>query len=391
MKDDALERIRARLDRIDRSIVERIGERMRIVGQVAAHKADGTQAPRDERRERELLARLDGIAADAGVDGWLVRAVYRTLLDHSVKAQTDHLVDRENPGRTPDLVVGYQGADGCYSHLAGLAHHAGRPGAQRFVGFESFRDLLDAVASGGIDVAMLPVENTTAGTITESYDLLARLDLALVGEEFLRVEHVLIGLRPVPLANIRRIRSHPMALAQCSRFLEDLSNVLVERYPDTALACDALLAEQDLSQAAIASELAAERRGLAVLKRGIADAADNVTRFVVVAREPISVAPRVPCRTSVVLALRHEHGALYDALGVLARHGLNLTKLESRPRPGSAWEYHFTLDFEGNLASDDARAAVEELRARTPFLKVLGCYPRRPRPPTVAETALTPG
>jgi chorismate mutase/prephenate dehydratase len=376
-----LSRLRARLDEIDRRLVDALAERLGVVGEVARHKGVGTAPPRDEAREQELLERVEQLARGAGVDGFFARSVYRLLLDHSVRVQEEHLVARDNPGRDGErLVIGYQGTDGCYSHIASMAHVAARGGAARFRGYEGFRPMLDAVAAGEVDLALLPIENTTAGTLTESYDLLARMDLAVVGEEYLRVRHCLIALQPVPIANIRRVRSHPMALAQCTRFLDGLRDCLVERYPDTAMACDALLFERDLSQAAIASEEAAVQRGLAILARDIGDQEDNVTRFVAVARAPIAVDRRLPCKTSVVIALRHEQGALFRCLQVLVEAGLNLAKLESRPRPGHAWEYLFYVDFEGNAEEPRTAAALARLAEMSPWMKVLGSYPRRDRP-----------
>jgi chorismate mutase/prephenate dehydratase len=375
---DALDTLRASLDAVDRRILGAIAERLQLVGQVSLAKQATSSHPRDAKREEALLKRLEGVAKELGVHAGLVRSVYRLLLDHSVRMQVEHQVDADNPGRrNHQLRVGYQGTTGCYSSIACAEYMAPRGLAPVYSGFEGFAPMLEAVHSGVLDMALLPIENTTAGTITESYDLLAKHDLALTGEHFLLVRHCLIALRPVPLANIRRVRSHPMALAQCNVFLNSLSDCLVERYPDTAMACDALIHEQDLSEAAIASEAAATERGLAILAHDIGDRADNTTRFVAVCRKPIVCDPRLPRKTSVILTLRHEQGALHGCLDALMRRGLNLTKLESRPSQQAAWLYNFYLDFTGSEGVDEA---IEVLRALSPQLKVLGTYPMGERP-----------
>ena len=334
--------------------------------------------PRDVVREEALLKRLEHVADELGVHAGLVRDVYRLLLDHSVRMQVEYQVDADNPGRSNrHLRVGYQGTAGCYSSIACAEYVAPRDVTPVYTGFEGFAPMLQAVQSGALDVALLPIENTTAGTITESYDLLAKHDLALTGEHYLLVRHCLIALRPVPVANIRRVRSHYMALAQCNVFLDSLTDCLVERYPDTAMACDALLHEQDLSQAAIASEAAATERGLAILAHDIGDRADNTTRFVAVSRKPIVCDPRLPRKTSVILTLRHEQGALHGCLDALMKRGLNLTKLESRPSPQGAWLYNFYLDFSGSEGVDEA---IADLRALSPELQLLGTYPMGERP-----------
>lgn len=374
----SLASVRAELDALDRRIVTAISERLICVHAVSDAKRQAGATPRDSAREEAQLARLQGLAGELGVDPSLIRSIYRLLLDHSVRLQVEAQVDADNPGRlSPSVTVGYQGTTGCYSHIAASEFMAARTGTPRFVGFEGFAPMLDALSAGAVDVALLPIENTTAGTLTESYDLLASRDLYLTGEHYLRVRHCLIALRRVPVANIRRVRSHPMALAQCTRYLAGLSDCLVESYPDTAMACDALLIEQDLSEAAIASEQAATGRGLAVLAHDIGDMADNTTRFVAVSREPIVCDRRLPSKTSVVLTLRHEQGALHQCLQVLVEHGLNLTKLESRPSPEGAWLYNFYLDFVGSEGVDDA---VDSLRTLTSRLKVLGTYPEADRP-----------
>lgn len=276
------------------------------------------------------------------------------------------------------VAVGYQGTEGCYSHLAG-AHYYGDADVA-FRGFFSFRDLLEAVRDGVIDEAVLPVENTTAGSVHEAADLLGEMDLSLVGEAVWKVEHVLLGLSDVPLAAIRRVRSHPQALAQCSAFLRALPNAVIEPWADTAMACEAVARSGDPAEAAVASEQAGRIHGLTALARGIANQEGNYTRFVIVARAPRRAPAGVPCRTTIVFATRHEHGALARCLDLLARHGLNLTRIESRPRPGRPWEYRFLVDFEGDAADAHTDAAMRDLALLCDGLRVLGSYPAAPRP-----------
>ncbi len=271
--------------------------------------------------------------------------------------------------------VGYQGGAGAYSETAALHHFRRTGAAPRTRGFLSFRSMMEAVAAGEVDCAMLPVENTTAGSITEAYDLLMRTGAAAIGEEILRIEHCLLAQREVPVEHVRRILSHPQALAQCAEFLASLRDCRAEAHADTALAAAQVAKCDDPSVAAIASEEAARLHGLTVIRRDISDQKHNYTRFLVVAREQRRFPPEVPCKTSLVFATRHERGALVRSLAVLADHGLNLTKLESRPRPGHPWQYLFYVDFEGNLADPVVAKALEQLSGRTSHLQVFGSYP----------------
>lgn len=275
------------------------------------------------------------------------------------------------------LTVGYQGSEGAYSQLAATRHFATAQGDVVCRGFHSFREMLEALKRGDVDYAVLPIENSIAGSINESYDLLAEMGLSLVGEEFQPVAHCLIGAEDVPAESIRRVYSHPVALAQCGAFLDTLVDCHVEAFPDTAMAVEKVKSDSDASQAAIASEQAADLHGLPILERDIADHPENYTRMVIVAAEPAHYDDDVRCKTSLVFSTIHEQGALARCIAIFAERGLNLTKIESRPKPDTPFEYIFYMDFEGNIDASSTRAALDELRNVTTFLTVLGSYPSR--------------
>jgi prephenate dehydratase len=287
--------------------------------------------------------------------------------------------DRDRPGGpVRSGRVGYQGVPACYSDLAIRKLFATR-GADPLerVGYRSFAAAVDALEAGGIDYALLPIENTIAGSINEVYDLLGHRPVTIVGEEVWEVEHCLLGLPGAGAGNLRIVRSHPVALQQCGRFLDRLAGVVSESVHDTAGAAQSVAREGDPGIAAIASEEAAREYGLVVLQRDISDHALNLTRFLLIAREPEPFDASRPAKTSLVFTVNHRRGALLQCLKCLDTHGINLTKLESRPQPGAPWEYRFYLDLEGHAADAAVRAALEEMRAHTNHLEVLGSYPRR--------------
>jgi chorismate mutase/prephenate dehydratase len=278
-----------------------------------------------------------------------------------------------------DLRVGYQGTAGAYSELAAKRHFSDC-GKVSCLGYHSFREMLEALKAGQVDYAVLPIENSIAGSINESYDLLAEMRLHLVGEEFQPIAHCLIGAAKVPVSELRRVYSHPVALAQCKGFLETLEDCHVEAFVDTAMAVEKVKADADPTQAAIASEQAAELHGLPILRRDIADHPENYTRMVIVATEPAHYSHGIPCKTSLIFSTVHEQGALARCIGIFAERGLNLTKIESRPKPDTPFEYIFYMDFEGNIDRKATQAALNDLEAVTTFLIVLGSYPvGRPR------------
>ena len=384
---NTLQSLREQLDQIDQKVVECLAQRQSVVQQVAQYKKSSNTAPiQDVQREENLLSRIQELSQQAGLDGHFVEKLYKEILQYSLRSQQESLVDQQNPGRKKQRVmVSYQGTDGAYSHLAGMNHFAPRDVEPTFRGFDTFQEMLEAVQHGAADYAMLPIENTTAGSINQAYDLLARMDLKLVGEEIQPVDHCLVTLKPVPITHIRRIFSHPQALAQCSYYLNQLKHAKVEAFTDTAMAVKRVRDEKDLSQAAIASAEAAKIYGLHIVKQGIANQRQNYTRFVIASASSIEVDARIPCKTSLVMSTKHEDGALAKCLGVLASHQLNLTKLESRPKPNNPWEYLFYLDFEGNIAQEDTQKALKELKQFTKDIKVLGSYPARTIKPKASQ------
>lgn len=378
MMDSNLDELRRRLDGIDARLIADLADREKLIGEIAGVKLGGG-VMRDLPREEELLTRLVEQGKAAGLDPHYVTRLFREVLEHSIRTQQERLADRDNPQRQAQaaIVVAYQGTEGAYSWLAAQKHFGPRGVECTYRGYESFQEMLEAVRDGDADYAMQPIENTTAGSINEAYDLLARMNLSIVGEEVQRIEHCLLALENVPLGRIHRVYSHPKALDQCTDFLRELKGCHIESYADTAMAARKVRDDQDLSQAAIASEDAARIFGLQIIRRDIANQKENYTRWVVVAREPVAVDVRIPCKTSILFATRHEEGALLNCLNVFAAHHLNLTKLESRPRPNMPWEYLFYVDFEGNLADAKVQEALQKLATRTSFQKVLGSYAAR--------------
>jgi prephenate dehydratase len=267
--------------------------------------------------------------------------------------------------------VAIQGEAGSFSHAAAIETH-GRD--LRLVPCPTFVELFRAVEAGDASRGVVPIENTLAGSVHENYDLLSAHALHVVGETELRIRHCLIAPPRVTLPQVRRVASHPVALAQCRRFF--VTHPEVEAVPayDTAGSVRDVMAGKVEADAAIASKLAAELYGADVIAEGLEDHAENYTRFLVVAREP---GPRrgAANKTSLMLSLGNTPGTLYRALGVFAGRGLNLTKIESRPIPGRPWEYRFYLDVVD--AGQGLDAALEELRAFTFGIRVLGTYPPR--------------
>jgi chorismate mutase/prephenate dehydratase len=368
---DSLQSLRKQLDDVDHRLIESLAERQRVVTEIAGLKANPEFPLKDGAREREVLARVSRLASARGVDNYFVESLYRRILEHSVRCQAARQTDSN-----AQLVVAYQGMEASYSHTAARSHFSPLSREVHFHGYRSFGAAICAVKGSEADVAFLPIENSLTGSITETYDLLSRSNLHLIGEEVHRVEHCLLALKPVPLGLIRRIGSHSQALAQCSSFIGSLRDCHIEIEEDTASAARLVAESGDLSRGAIASEEAAARYELHVLKRNVANQKANYTRFVAIAREPMQADPRLPHKTSLLLTTAHEKGALARCLDALAEQGVNLTKLESRPSAQRPWQYLFYLDHEGGLHEKHVELALGELRKHAEAVRILGTYPR---------------
>jgi chorismate mutase/prephenate dehydratase len=377
MTDEELEALRQELDRTDDRLVDLLAERQEAIRRVAALKARTSAPLRDVLREARQIARLAERARTRDLDELFVIRIFREIVDFSVRTQESHLGATVEHNAARPVTVVFQGSEGAFSHIAGRRFFGPRMAAVTYRGLPTFRGILEEVRSGAADYAMLPIENTTSGSVHDAYDALSHTDLAIVGEEVLRIEMCLVGVADVPLDTLRRIYSHPQALSQCTAFLASLPHVTVETFVDTAMSVERVKQEGDPTHAAIASAEAAALHGLHVLRRDIANHRENYTRFLVIAREAEPWDPRVACKTSVMFSTAHERGALLACLNVLAGHGLNLTKLESRPRPGRPFEYLFYVDFEGNVADANVQRAMDEISGLTKSLKIFGSYPAR--------------
>jgi len=368
--------LRGELENVDLGIVEAVSRRQRIVETIAAVKQETNLPLRNPSQETLVLERCDAAARQLGADPFLIGRIFRELIGHAVRVQEFHTLEHgQRAGAS--LSIGFQGAEGAYSHAAAVRHFSPARTAPTYTAWPTFRDLMQAIARADVDFGVLPIENSTAGSINETYDLLSGMELSIVGEEVLSIAHCLIGVEARPPGTLRRVYSHPQALAQCSDFLAALPQCEALPFANTALAVEKVKRDNDPEQGAIGSEEAAQRCGLSVVARGIANEPVNLTRFVIVGREPIECGPGLPCKTSIVFVARHEQGMLLLCLNALAQRGLNLSKLESRPRPGAPWEYQFYVDFDGNIADPAVQDALAELGRRSLMVRVLGSYPSR--------------
>lgn len=370
-----LQNLRESIEEIDHEILDHLRRRMDLVEEVAAAKLRAASPFRDPLREDQVFQRVRHAAVERGLDPHEVERLYRVLLEMSVAHQQAHV---RSLAAAP-LRVTYQGVEGSYSHLTAQRRYSGLPEGVLLEGFETFRGAAEAVRSGAADRALLPIENTTAGSINETYDLLAEGGLTITAEAVSHIEHCLLVLPGTRLEDLRTVISHPQGLLQCQEFLHGVPWIEARAEFDTAGSARKVRERNDPTVGAIAGESAARVFGLEILRRGIQTQEGNFTRFVELSLHAEPCPPGTPARTSLLLILAHRSGALAEVLTLLSQRGVNLAKLESRPIPSSPWKYRFYLDLEGNAERDPVRGALEEIRPHTTELRVLGSYPEAAR------------
>lgn len=351
-----IEDLRGKIDETDASIVKLIGERIRIAQEIGQEKKKRGKHIDDQEREKGVLENIKSLAQGENISQKVMENIYREIVTACKRIQ----------GKG----VAFQGEVGAYSEEA----------ASQFFGssietrpYESLDDVFKVVEQEDVEFGIVPVENSLEGSISRAYDLLLDSNLKVCGETELRVSHCLIvgpGARP---DLIKKVYSHPQALAQCKTFLKHLGCELIPTY-DTAGSVKMIKEKGITDGGAIASARAAEIYGMKIIASEIEDTPNNFTRFFILSREDSP--PSGNDKTSIVFSVKHKPKALYEFLKEFAIRNINLTKIESRPTRQKPWEYNFYLDFEGHREDKAPREVLDNLERDSLFLKVLGSYPK---------------
>lgn len=376
---DELKQLRDRIDDLDQSLLNLFAQRMEITRQVGEYKLAHGMAVLDEGREKEVLASKTALAPDRLKGD--VTALFETIMalsrrqqrrlvavnGKSYAAYLDQKAKAVHAPVTHPRVV-YQGEPGAYAEEAAVSYFGENAPRRNLPAWE---DVFAALQSGEADYGVVPIENSSTGSINQVYDLLAHFGAFIVGEVTLQVNHCLMAPAGVSLGDIQTVYSHEQGLRQCAPYLKTHPAWGQITLGNTATAAK-FVSESGAPCAAIASERCAKLYGLTVLERGIAQAEENATRFVV-------VAPRMELdesrdKISALFTLPHKAGTLHQIMAVFAAQGLNMMKLESRPIPGHSWEYLFFVDFSGNLLQADMDPVLQELTECATSFRILGNY-----------------
>jgi chorismate mutase/prephenate dehydratase len=350
-----LKKLRNRIDKIDDEIMKLLNKRAENVLEVASIKRRSKVKFYTPKREHEILERLtsnnNGLFPNDAL-----KAIYREILSASLSL--------EEP-----LKVTCLGPLATFTHLAALRHFGS---SAAFVPVDSIKKVFENVETGKVDYGVVPIENSNEGVVSHTLDMFMDSELKVVAEIILQVSHNLLSNQHDKL-KIKKIYSHPQALAQCRGWLEsNMQGIPVAESTSTAKAAE--LASRDKNSAAIASELAARMYDLAILEKNVEDSRYNITRFLVISKE---FPPKTGNdKTSIMFSIKDRPGSLYEILIPFKKSTINLTKIESRPSKRKAWEYIFFLDMEGHIEDKKVKKAIEQVKEGCLYLKILGSYPQ---------------
>lgn len=370
--------LREQLDEIDRNMVGLFEKRMDVCRQVAEDKIKTGKRILDKERERQKIREVSLLAhGDFNKTG--VSELFEQIMAISRKLQYQVINEKSGQGNLPfievekldteQIRVVFQGADGAYSQAAMHTYFGDDIDCFHV---DTFRDAMGAIEEGRADFAVLPIENSTAGIVSEIYDLLVEYENYIVGEQVIPIQHCLIAVPEASLDDVEVVYSHPQSLMQSSRFLYNHPSWKQVSMQNNAYAVKKVAEDADVRQAAIASEYAAAVYGLKVLEKSIQNDKNNSTRFIIITNRKIF--RKDAGKVSICFEVAHESGSLYHALSHFIYNHLNVSKIESRPIEKRNWEYRFFLDFEGNLSDPAVMNALRGLREETYNLKILGNY-----------------
>lgn len=366
--------IRTEIDKIDNELIELFKKRMDCAKAVGYYKKEKNVPVLNEARENEIL---DAVEEKGGEYGAHARLLYSNIMElsralqHNIVGSGKELKSIiENAKDTvplADVKVGYQGIKGANGHEATIQLFP----QGNATSYKTFDDVFEAVDKGEITFGVLPVENSTAGSVSSVYDLILKHRFYIVGALDLPIDYCLAGIKQTEFAEIEKVWSHPQSLSQCANYIAK-NNFEPTPCSNTAVAALDVAKEKRLNVAAICSYKAAEEYGLKVLDNHLQDNNGNTTRFIVISKK--LYIPKDANKISLCFSLPHVTGSLYSMLCRFNSLGLNLTKIESRPRKGKEFEYLFYLDFSGNVHSNDVTDLISQLSEEMPEFSFLGNY-----------------
>lgn len=378
-----LSECREEIDKVDKELVELFEKRMNIAINVANYKIKNNIPIFNGAREAEVIEknikRLNNKEYSKLTEKFfnnlmelsrsLQGDIFKSNEDNTIASLEENILINENKRNLDNSKIGYQGVKGSFSEEAMIKYFGEN---HITTDYEEFEDVFIALKNSEIDYGILPIENSCTGAITTVYDLLVKYGLYIVGEECIKIDQNLIGIKGTKLEDIKEIYSHPQGFEQSREFLSNKHNLKLIPFHNTAISAKYISELKDKSKAAIASLRAAEIYGLDIIEREINDKDNNHTKFIIIGRQ---LETYEDCnKITVVFSLDDKAGTLYNLLRYFAENNINMIKIESRPSKNEPWQYLLYVDFEGNIENEDVKKAIKLIEEKSEYFKLIGCY-----------------
>lgn len=367
-----LEDYRREIDSIDKELIALFEKRMNVAIKVGEYKKERNLPIFNAKREEEVIEKNINLLNNKEYSE-ITRSYFEKIMELSRSLQADLMEKHKNNLNVntieDNVKIGYQGVEGSFSEEALRKYFNSYDSIKNY---ESFKDVFYALEKNEIQYAILPIENSYTGAITEVYDLLVKYNFYIVGEECIKIDQNLMGIEGANLDDIEEIYSHPQGFEQSKGFLSRYDNIKLIPYHNTAISAKLVSDLKDKKKAAIGSKRAAKIYGLSILKDNINDKKDNHTKFIIIGKE--LKYDDTSNKISVVFSLEDKAGTLYKLLRHFAENNINMIKIESRPNKHESWKYLLYVDFEGNLNDSLVKNALELIEKNSGYFKIIGNY-----------------
>ncbi len=359
-----VDRLRDIIDDIDKNIVRLFEKRMETAEKIAQYKMENNLEILNTSREEEVLkSAVNELYNKEYTDE--LKEVIKKLMEMSRRIQQKKILKTD----TKNIKIGFQGVEGSFGHQAAIEYFETD---SEFKDYMSFEDVFKGLLNREIDYGVLPIENSSTGSISSVYDLIGEYGFYIVGEKCLRIKQNLVGLKGASIDDIKEIYSHSQGFEQSSSFLKKHQEWRLIPYHNTAYSAKIVALSKDFTKAAIASEKAAKLYNLDIIEKDINDNENNYTRFVIISRKALEYVDT--SKISVMFSIKHRVGELYKVLESFHVNNVNMLKIESRPIKNRPWEYMFYIDFEGSLNDMNIVRSIEQIKNGSTYFKLLGNY-----------------
>ncbi len=372
-----LSHYRSEIDTIDKELIKLFERRIEISKNIAKYKSENNMQIFDESREKEVIEKNLKRLSKKEYEK-VTKLFIRTLMDLSkslqeeIVSKEEMVVHKGNYKIEKNIKIGYQGVKGSFSEEAMIEYFGEN---QKSINYEKFEDVFIALQNDEIDYGILPFENSCTGAITSVYDLLSKYGFYIVGEESIKINQNLIGVKGAKIEDIKEVYSHPQGFEQSREFLKEHDDFKLIYFYNTAISAKHISSLNDKSKAAISSCRAAKIYDLDILEKNINDNENNHTKFVIISKH---LETSKDCnKVTVIFSLDNKAGTLYNLLSHFAKNNINMIKIESRPSNSKLYEYVLYVDFEGNIEDDNVRGAISLIQDKSQFFKLLGCYKKK--------------